>query len=315
MHSIRGWAQAHKSDLSLLFCVVVWGLNFAILKAAIGVMHPHVVNIFRFVFSLFVLGGLYYAEYRETQAPFFGPLREYFWRIFGLGLLGFLLYQFCFIVGISNTTAGNGALIMSSAQLWTALIAGILGIERIRRGAWAGLFAMLGGVAIIVIGGNQDISFGSTTLFGDAVILMAAVLWGTYTVLIKPLLKVLTPTSLAFFGLLLAFPFLLALGANYLHTVSWQAIDAWVWLAIIYSGSLSTGLTVALWNIAIRDVGPSQTSAYGNLVPIVGIVSGVILLGEKVTWIQIAGGILILGGLLVMRRFRTRPTALALQER
>jgi len=315
MMEFRHWARRHQSDLSLLFCVLVWGLNFAIIKAALGVMHPHVVNLFRFMFSALVLGGLYYAEQRHSETPFFAPFRQHFWRIVGLGLLGFLLYQFCFIVGINNTTAGNGALIMSSAQLWTAVIAGILGIEQLRRGAWLGLTGMLLGVTIIVVGGNQEISFGSTTFFGDAVILLAAILWGAYTGLIKPLMKILTPTSLAFFGLLAALPFLFGLGFSYLDTVVWQQIDPWVWAAIIYSGSLSTGVTVAIWNSAIRDVGPAQTAAYGNLVPIVGIVSGMLLLGEKVTWIQLLGGSLILGGLMVMRRFRNRPAALALQER
>jgi drug/metabolite transporter (DMT)-like permease len=110
--------------------------------------------------------------------------------------------------------------------------------------------------------------------------------------------------SISFLGLLFALPFLIALGIPELDTIVWKQVNYWVWIAILFSGGLSTGLAVAIWNAAIKAVGPSQTAVYGNLVPVIALISGYVLLGETITGVQITGGVLILGGLLLMRRSR-----------
>jgi drug/metabolite transporter (DMT)-like permease len=70
----------------------------------------------------------------------------------------------------------------------------------------------------------------------------------------------------------------------------------------VFSGALSTGLAYALWNVAVNVVGPARTSAFNNLVPFVALATGYVLLGEPVTGIQLAGGLLIIGGLWLVRR-------------
>ena len=74
------------------------------------------------------------------------------------------------------------------------------------------------------------------------------------------------------------------------------------WFAVAFSGLLSTGLAYSLWNLGIRHVGPSRTAIYTNLVPVITLLSRVWMLGESVTGWQLSGGVLVLAGLLVMRR-------------
>ena len=66
----------------------------------------------------------------------------------------------------------------------------------------------------------------------------------------------------------------------------------------------STGLAYYLWNLAVRRVGPSQTAAFSNLVPFVALVAAFLLLREPITLPQLLGGVLIVSGLVVMRRGR-----------
>lgn len=296
-----------RTDLALLVTVLIWGLNFPIIKVALGPMPPFVVNALRFVASAVVLGVMHAWQVREHPGAFWAPVREHGWTILRLGLLGYVGYQFLFIIGVDATSAGSAALIIASAPVWTAVFARLLGIEHLPRGAWGGLFVSLAGTALVVIASDGDVDFTHDTLFGNTLMLVAAMAWAGYTVLSRPILATdVSATGLAFFCILVALPFLWALGLTQVGEVAWAEVDGWVWAALLFSGGLSTGLAYALWNVGVRAVGPSQAAIFNNLVPVVALVSGVLLLGETVTLYQVFGGALILTGLGLMRRAR-RP--------
>jgi drug/metabolite transporter (DMT)-like permease len=101
-------------------------------------------------------------------------------------------------------------------------------------------------------------------------------------------------------------PVLLAISGPYWSAVQWEQVDVWVWIAIVFSGGLSTGLAIAIWNTAVKNVGASNTAVYGNLVPFVALLGGMLFLGETVTGYQLVGGGLIIGGVVLVRRHRVR---------
>jgi drug/metabolite transporter (DMT)-like permease len=299
--------RSPRSDLALLVVVLIWGLNFPIIKVALDPMPPYVVNAFRFAVSAVVLGGIHGWRTRRTPGAFWAPVREHGRTVVGLGLLGYVVYQWCFIVGVDATSAGSAALIIASSPVWTAVIARLLGMERLPLGAWGGLGLSLAGTALVVVAGHGAPTFASDTLFGNALMLGGAVLWAAYTVLSRPVLKAgVSATGLAFFGILVSLPVLWGLGARELGAVAWADVDLAVWAAILFSGGFSTGIAYALWNAAVQRVGPSATAIYNNLVPVVALASGAVLIGERVTPYQVLGGALILGGLFLMRRARRR---------
>jgi drug/metabolite transporter (DMT)-like permease len=299
-------ASRYRNDTALLFVVLVWGVNFPVLKAALAVMHPHVINIFRFFISAAVLGGIYAARADTWEAGFFAPLRTHARQIVMLGLLGYVIYQVSFIVGVNHTTAGSAALIMAASPLWTAMISRVAGYERLGYWAWAGLVISLVGTGLVVIAGAEAAAL-SGSLTGNLLMLLASVLWGAYTAFNKTVVHDVSPTGATFFGIAIALPFLVGIGVPYLDTVAWPAVDLWVWGAIIFSGGLSTGLAFAIWNTAVKNVGASNTAVYSNLVPFIALLGGALFLDEPVAWIQVVGGVLIIGGLFVMRQRRRRP--------
>jgi drug/metabolite transporter (DMT)-like permease len=296
----------HSSDLALLLVVGVWGANFPILKWALAAMPPHVMNIFRFAVSALVLGGLYAWRRRGSPDSFFAPLRSHGRQLIVLGLLGYVVYQVCFIVGIDNTTSGSAALIMASAPLWTALQSQLSGYERLRPRAWLGLLLSLGGTGLVVAAGATEASVGGGSLFGNVMMLAAAAFWGAYTAYNKSVVHDVSPTGATLMGVLIAMPVLLAISGPYWSAVQWEQVDVWVWIAIVFSGGLSTGLAIAIWNTAVKNVGASNTAVYGNLVPFVALLGGMLFLGETVTGYQLVGGGLIIGGVVLVRRHRVR---------
>ncbi len=298
---LRQKLAPYRSDLALLSVVLIWGVNFAVLKATLEVMHPHVVNIFRFFVSVLVLGWLFGHHTQWNKDKLLAPIRNHPFAVISLGLLGYLLYQVFFIVGVANTTAGSAALLMAAAPLWTAMFAHVFGYERLHTAGWLGLSLTLLGTAVIVFGGTDEVAFGSDVFWGNMLMACAAILWGAYTAFSKPVSRRVHPLGIVFWGVVAAFPFLVGIGVPYAANFSWIDAALWVWLAIIFSGGLSTGIAFAIWNTAVKNVGPSQTAVYGNLVPVVALISGLLLLGEPIWLHQLLGGALIISGLFLTR--------------
>src|SRR6056297_195913 len=69
--------RSPRSDAALLFVVLIWGLNFPIIKVALEPMPPYVVNAFRFAISALVLGAIHGWRTRHTPGAFFAPIREH----------------------------------------------------------------------------------------------------------------------------------------------------------------------------------------------------------------------------------------------
>ncbi len=290
-------------DLALLSVAVIWGANIPIMKLALGEMQPLAFNAARLTVSALFLAAMVAWERRNASgAP--TTARPTRWgHVLAVGLLGSFFYQLVFIRGIDRTTAGNTALIISSSPIWTALIARMAGTERIALGAWAGLgVAFAGTVWVTVEGGAVDL--GTERVGGNLLVLAAAVLWAASTVASKSLVGQMSPTRLAFLTTASMVPLHIAVATPELGPIMRLEISPVTWACIAFSGMLSTGLAYALWNFGIQKVGPSHTAIYNNLVPVLALCNSVWILGETITAWQIIGGLLILGGLLIMRRAR-----------
>lgn len=290
------------ADALLLVVVVVWGTDFAVLKEALAVMSPHAANALRFTVSAVVLGGFWTLRCWRTGTAFFAPLTDAWRRLLPLGLLGFGAHQVFFVVGLNHTTAGTAALLMATNPVWTALLSWLLGSEPLDLRGWSGLLVSLCGTALVVATGTLDSPSGTGTLFGNGMMLGAAMLWGGYTALSKRVLDQRSPTATAFFGVAFSLPLLVAVGALYDPALYGDRIGGAAWSAILFSGGLAVGLMFVLWNRGVQRVGASNTAAYYYLVPVVGLIAGALMHGDPVTLSQGLGGLFIVGGLVLVRR-------------
>ena len=269
-------------------------------------MHPFVLNVFRFIVSALFVGVMLWVRDRKKETTVWSSIRPYLRSIILLGLLGYVCYQVLFILGIERTTSGNSALIMASSPTWTAFIAFLFSLERLRPVAWLGLTLSVVGTMIVVFGSGKSISLDANYFVGNVLTLGAAATWGAYTTFSRPVTRYVDPLVLTFCALVVAFPFILLIAIPYFEQIQWSHVTLWVWGAIIYSGGLSTGVAVVFWTQAVQHVGATHTAVYGNLVPLVALIGGSILLQETITIIQVAGGLFIIGGLVLMRRDRKK---------
>ena len=295
-------------EAALWGTILVWGANFPIFKFALRSLPPLQANVVRFAVALSVLVAFYWLTTTDAWPALRTNLRRYGWHLFGLSLLGYVLYQLGFVIGIHRTSASSAALIMASSPLWTALLARMTGIERFSGGQWSGLIVSLCGTALVVLGTARPSAAPSAdTLVGNLIILGAAVLWAMYTTFSKPLLSRVGATTVTLVEIVMAYPFLIAAALFEPAGSGLAPVTPLVWLALIYSGGLSTGLTIVVWNSAVRQVGPASTATYSNFVPLFAAVFSLLLLDEPITIWQIGGGIVLITGLFILRRSKRVP--------
>ncbi len=297
-------------EVGLTLVVLFWGLNFAAIKVPLEVLPPLVVNVIRFAISASVLGAIHAVRCRARGVPMAVTFKAGAWQVIGLGLLGQVIYQVGFILGIARTTAGAAAILIAASPLVTAAAGHLLGVDRLKRIGWIGFAVSLAGVGLVVTAKPDADVHGDAV--GIALLLGAAVAWGLSTVWSRTLLdRGATSVGLSFWGVLLAVPILGALAIPDLGGIDWAGVGWKPWAALLYSGALSTGVAYWLWYDAVQRVGPSRAAAFSNLTPFVGVAAGVVLLGEPLVLRQVLGGVFVIAGLVVMRRERPAAPAVA----
>jgi drug/metabolite transporter (DMT)-like permease len=216
----------------------------------------------------------------------------------GLGLVGVTLTQTVFTIGVGLTTAANTALVYSTAPVWGMLLGFALGWERPRVSGVLGIGLCLLGVGAIVYG---SLDFAGTSLVGDALILAAAVCWGSYTVLTLSFLRRYSALTVAAYAMTLgglaAFP-LAALDPSPLNLA---ALDGITWAAAAYSALCSSAFGFAAWGWGVSHVGANRVLVYQYLVTLTGVSTGVLLLGESFGAGQLIGAAVILAGVYLAR--------------
>jgi len=300
-----------RSEMELLSVVLMWGVNFPLMKWVLEVFDPVVLNALRVSTALFVLAWVYWVRSGRSIQTMMAPFATHTWEIVRIGIVGWFIYQVGFVFGLSMTSAGSAALIMASAPLWTGMLAKMLRLETLGGWGWIGLFVSMSGTVGVVVFGRAEIVLSWSTMLGNIIMLAAAMMWGFYTAMARPLISVMSPTALTVCAILPALPLLVAAAIPFLGQMDWSQVT-WIHvLLILASGALPTGFAIVLWNRGVRTIGASHTAAFGNLVPFVALFSAWWLLGDPVLPGQIIGGGLIVGGLAVMRRSRMQPRTLA----
>ncbi|MFM8727894.1 MAG: DMT family transporter [Planctomycetaceae bacterium] len=139
---------------------------------------------------------------------------------------------------------------------------------------------------------------------GNLLALAAALMWSGGTIFSRPMLTRISPVQLSAFSASIGLPFHLAVAWPVLpagiRLLSNQQLDA----CLIYSGVLSTGLALPMWSFGVKHAGAAHATMFQNLSPIVAIISAWLILAEPLNVAQAAGGVLILGGLIIMRSGR-----------
>lgn len=294
------------ADSLLLLTALLWGTNILVFKHAIGGTDGYAFNALRLVFAAFTLGFMAIIEWILWPKAR-TPRSSVPWgRVLLFSFLVGIVYQLFFVEGISRTTAGNISLIFASLPVWSALLSIVFLAERLPRIAWLGLLTTMIGTVVVIASGSEEVHFSSQTFLGNVLALIATAVWAGGSVLSRGLMSAMTPIQLAAISSLLTTPVHILIASRQLPAALEEATQPAYLGAMIYSGVCSTGIAYATWNAGVRLVGASYASVYQNVVTLVAVGGGWLFLAEDVLAVQIVGGMMTIGGLLLMRRGRPK---------
>ncbi len=325
------------ADVSLLLVALIWGVNIPVMKVALLRIDAYAFNAIRLVVSSLVL--MYFARREFLQG--IKPSETLSKRdVLIYASIVSVAYQFLFLLAIARATSTDVALIMATVPMWTAIGARFFLKEFLPLMAWIGLIIAFAGTMIVTLqkgptaatstaatsesstisaelsdgktavdGETKQESGDATTRFlGNLFALSAALAWAGGTVFSRPLLGKISPIQLSACSATIGLPFhiviALLMGAGSVPD-SIAAMKAPSLIAcVVYSGTLSTGLALAMWSYGVKHAGAAQAAMIQNLTPIVAMAAAWSWLGESINAAQTLGGAMIIGGLFVMRRSR-----------
>lgn len=280
--------------LAALCVVLIWGTNFVAMKIGLRELTPFQLGAARYVFAVLPL----ILFIRPPKLP---------WRVLalyglfqGVGQFGLLFLSLK--VGMSASLA---SVILQTQVFFTAMFAfAVLG-ERPNR-------PLLGGLALAALGlacfganyiGPQSAS-GGTTLAGFLLCLAAAAMWAASNIVVRRAQQA-TPQFdvVAFMVWSSLTPILPFIGLTLLFdppATRWQWLAApWpTWAALAYLGWMATILGYAMWTGLLKRHPANKVAPFSLGVPVVGITSGMLLLGDAINGWQWAGIALIVGALV-----------------
>ena len=290
----------------MLGVITIWGVNFTAVKFALKDFTPLDFNALRFGFATLIMLTLVWRRNGgNLNDLLYIPFRDLA-RIVLLGLCGHTAYQIAFINGLARTTASNSSMLMATSPIFVAIYGSLFGVERTNRTTWAGILLSFAGIAALIGGGSHGFSLQNGATIGDLLVLIAAALWAAYTVMSKPLLVRYSPLKVTAYSMLAGTPPLILASLPDLLRQDWGSIQPFAWGGLAYSTILSVVVSYIIWSTSVQRVGNARTAIYSNLTPVVGIIVSAVVLGDKLTIWQMMGAAIVLAGLLLTRRGRTR---------
>ncbi len=275
-----------------ILVAAIWGFNFVVIKIGLQDFPPLLFCALRFA-----LAALPLLSFRFP--------RPVAWRwIIGIGtMLGVVKFGLLFIGMKIGMPAGLSSLVLQSQVFFTILLSVLLLGDRPRPLHYAGMAVAVVGLVLIASELPNSPAGGGDIVTGFMLCITAAAAWGVANILTKKsqakdMLSLTLWISLVPPLPLLALSILFEGGVGAVQTavwsMSWQGFGA-----LLYIAGPSTLLAFALWGFLLRSHAPSRVTPFALLVPIFGLLSGSLVLGETLTPLKFAAVALVFTGLAV----------------
>ncbi|CAM3755034.1 EamA family transporter [Pseudoalteromonas maricaloris] len=274
-----------KSISLALIVVIIWGLNFSVIKFGLAELPPILFSGLRFL--VVAIPAVFFIPFPKTSV----------WNVLGVGLfLGVLKFSLLFIAMESNASAGIASLLLQAQVIFTVLLSVLLLKETMDRFQVVGISIATFGFSLFFIN-----SSGSTTILGAVLILLAALFWSFSNLIMKRLQDVNLLHFIVWVSLVPPLPLFTL--SYFIETDAPLTLllntTTQSWLSIAYVGYISTLIAFAVWGWLLKNYKAAAVTPFALLIPIVGIVGSALLLNEQLMLMEAVGGGFILCGLTI----------------
>lgn len=285
--------------LTALAVVTIWGVNFVVIKIGLQDLPPVLFTALRFIFAALPL-------------VFFIKRPQAAWPL----VLTYGMFQFAFqftllFSGIKlGLPAGLASLVIQLQAFFTIGLAVLMLGERPQAVQLIGALIALGGMGLVAI--HLD---SQATLIGFVLVMLGGVCWAVANIATKKMGQV-NALSLVVWGSLVASPPLLLASWLMEGQAAWQLaahnFSTKTLMTVLFQAYPNTILGFGIWSLLMRRYAAATIAPFTLLVPVAGMTSAALILGEQLQWWKVAAGMLVLGGLALNQfgaRLWTRVTS------
>ncbi|MGO4888182.1 DMT family transporter [Anaerobacillus sp. MEB173] len=275
--------------LTILLCLI-WGFNWVIMKSALDYFPPVMFSAIRFFFGAFILFIICF--YKKIPLP-----KKEDWKWYAI--CGLLQTTYVFTLNqqaLQYIDAGITSLLSFTMPIWFAVFAHFFINERLTAIKIVALFISIIGLFFVLEINPLQLELQGIALVAQLFVLSGAVAWAISNIIVKKVLHshnkwqfttyqmVIGACGLLFYSLLF----------EQGQTISWS-VNAMIF--IVFSGGIASALAFIIWFYLLGRGEGGKASISLLLVPVVGVLSGWIFLGETLHFSSIFGILLILSGI------------------
>lgn len=283
--------------------IVFWAFAFPLIKIGLEELSPVNLTIMRLLVACIVFLILL-----PTIPNKFSKLhKKDILPIFLLGFTGIIIYHLGLNYGEQYISASAASLIIATIPIFVVVLAVIFLKEKITLKIVLGIILSLLGVVIISIVGKPDIPMEIKYVSGAFAVLIGALVGAGYTVAGKKMLSRYSALSLTVYAFLFGSLGLIPFISNSLFEEV-AAMSVTGWSVVIFLGIFSTVISYVLWYVALEIKSASKISVYLYFIPVLSTIISYILFQDKITWLFIFGGALVILGLYVVNKQRIETT-------
>jgi drug/metabolite transporter (DMT)-like permease len=294
----------------ILWCLgLIWGTSFLWIKIAVADVTPLVLVGFRTLFASLGLAAIVY-HYRKIM-PTWAELRGRLPVFIVIALCNISIPWALISWGEQFVDSGIASIINSAMPLFTIIIAPLMiKEERITLAKIAGLLTGFTGVIILMLPNIQE--GWDKGLSGMAACLLSTIFYAFAAVYARKKSGGLPPQLQAFLQLSIGSAFIWIA----VFTIDGKPVlpsQPLTWLALLWLGMLGSCLAYILYFYLLHRIGPTRTSTTTYISPLVGVLLGIIFLGEHLYWQTFLGAALILSGIFIVNQ-KEKEQAVAVAE-
>ena len=265
-----------RRQLALLIpLTLVWGLNWPVMKLGVTDFPPLTFCAMSLWIGLPVLGLALVA----MKVPFRIP-RRHWPELLSLSATNMFVWHACIIVAVKELSSGRSAILGYTMPVFSAVIGAWLFSNRLTARAWTGVGAAALGVGLLLW--HEIMGMAGKPAY-VALALVAAATWALGTQLLRRTAMPVPTLAISFWMTALTAVVITVL-AVVLERPQWKAPGAITWGALLYNAVLIFGFAHAAWFSLARGLPPIASTLSVMLIPVLGVFSGAVWLGEVVHW-------------------------------
>ncbi|TVL60517.1 multidrug transporter [Brachyspira hyodysenteriae] len=283
--------QNIKAYLCTFFSILMWGITFISTKILLRDFSP--VEI---LFSRFLLGfSLLFIIYPKNN-KMYSKKEEILFAITGLS--GITLYYLFENMALNYSLASNVGILVAIGPLFTGIFASMFLKEKLKTNFFVGFIFAIIGIAVITFNGKFILKINP---IGDMFALLAAVMWGIYSVLVKKAAdlghnSILITKKTFMYGIIFMLPVMFFMGFDININDYLKPVNL---INFLFLSFIACTLCFITWAYATKILGAVKTNTYIYLIPIITLITSKIVLNENITLFAIIGIIFILLGVII----------------